>query len=165
MAFNKASRIGPDCLSHWMLYFKPTMRWLCGKFLYFGRDSEFRPGAYAVDCQNIHIGNRVVIRPGTMLFADRVIYIGDDVLIGAGVHIYTNNHKFDRKDIPISKQGYRDRNAVVLMRGCWVGANSVILAGVVIGENAVVGAGSVVTKSVPEGTVVYGNPARNRLEK
>lgn len=41
-----------------------------------------------------------------------------------------------------------------------IGANSTLLPGVVIGANALVGAGSVVTRDVPEGTIVAGNPAR-----
>jgi len=41
-----------------------------------------------------------------------------------------------------------------------IGANSTLLPGVVVGRNALVGAGSVVTKDVPEGAVVAGNPAR-----
>jgi maltose O-acetyltransferase len=36
----------------------------------------------------------------------------------------------------------------------------VILPGVTIGRGSVVGAGSVVTRDVPDGAVVYGNPAR-----
>ena len=47
-----------------------------------------------------------------------------------------------------------------MKRGCWVGANAIILPGVTIGENAVVGAGSVVTKSIPDKVVAVGNPAR-----
>jgi acetyltransferase-like isoleucine patch superfamily enzyme len=43
-----------------------------------------------------------------------------------------------------------------------IGANSTILCGVTIGEGALVGAGSVVTKDVPDGAVVYGNPAKER---
>jgi acetyltransferase-like isoleucine patch superfamily enzyme len=35
-----------------------------------------------------------------------------------------------------------------------------LLCGITIGEGATVGAGSVVTKDVPPGTVVVGNPAR-----
>jgi tetrahydrodipicolinate N-succinyltransferase len=35
-----------------------------------------------------------------------------------------------------------------------------ILPGITIGRNAMVGAGAVVTKSVPDGAVVVGNPAR-----
>ena len=41
----------------------------------------------------------------------------------------------------------------------FIGANATILPGVCIGNNSVVGANSVVTKSVPENTVVAGNPA------
>ena len=41
-----------------------------------------------------------------------------------------------------------------------IGANSTILPGITIGEKAVVGSGAVVTKDVPDGAVVVGNPAQ-----
>jgi acetyltransferase-like isoleucine patch superfamily enzyme len=47
-----------------------------------------------------------------------------------------------------------------LERGAKVGANATLLPGVVIGSNALVGAGSVVTRDVPPGKIVAGNPAR-----
>jgi len=49
---------------------------------------------------------------------------------------------------------------IVIEDSAWIGAGAIILAGVTIGRNAVVGAGSVVTKDVPAGAVVAGNPAR-----
>lgn len=45
-------------------------------------------------------------------------------------------------------------------RNCFIGGRSLILPGVEIGDGCVVGAGSVVTKSVPAGCVVAGNPAK-----
>ena len=48
----------------------------------------------------------------------------------------------------------------LVRKGASIGSGSTILAKVTIGENAIVGAGSVVTKDVPPGTIVAGNPAR-----
>nr|WP_308293099.1 acyltransferase [Pseudarthrobacter sp. MDT3-26] len=42
----------------------------------------------------------------------------------------------------------------------FIGARSTILPGIRIGDRCIVAAGSVVTKSIPPGTVVGGNPAR-----
>lgn len=43
---------------------------------------------------------------------------------------------------------------------CFVGAHSILMPGVSIGDGSIVGAGSVVTRDVPPGSVVVGNPAR-----
>ena len=42
----------------------------------------------------------------------------------------------------------------------YIGNNSLIMPGCVIGNNVIIASGSVVTKSIPEGMVVGGNPAR-----
>lgn len=163
----KADRIGPDIpFTHWRLFFPKMMDSLCQtKFKKFSTTAQFRPGAYAVGCSKIEIGNRVVVRPGSMFFGeseslDTSICIEDDVMMGCGVHIYINNHKFDKTDIPLIDQGYYPDSSVILRRGCWIGANAILLPGVEVGENAVVGAGSIVTRSVPKGIVVAGNPAK-----
>ena len=160
-------RIGPDIpLTHWRLHLKTTMLALCkSKFKRFDDTAEFRPGAYAIGCRRISIGKRVVIRPGCMLHANPLnaageIEIEDDVLLGSGIHIYVDKHAFDNPETPIIDQGDAEPRPVVLKRGCWVGANAIILPGVVVGENAVVGAGSIVTQTVPPRTLVAGNPAR-----
>jgi acetyltransferase-like isoleucine patch superfamily enzyme len=166
--FDKNSdRIGPDCpFTHWKLYFKSSMVALCQKkFTYFGKNAEFRPGAYAICCSKISIGDNVIIRPNSMLFADprpngKGITIEDDVMLGSGVHMYVHNHRFDNPNISIIHQGYYDSKEIIIKRGAWIGANSVILPGVIIGENCVVGAGSIVTHSLPDRTVAVGTPAK-----
>lgn len=162
--WRSADRIGPDVpWTHWRLHFKSTMRALCeSKFRKFGEAAEFRPGAYAVVCSRISLGSRVVIRPGCMLFANNTgdITIEDDVMLGSGVHIYVGNHRFDDPRRPIVDQGHMPSQPVTLKRGCWIGANAVILPGVTIGENAVIGAGSIVTRDVAPAAVAAGNPAR-----
>ena len=45
-------------------------------------------------------------------------------------------------------------------KGASIGTGATILCGVTIGERAIVGAGSVVTRDVPAGSIVAGNPAR-----
>jgi acetyltransferase-like isoleucine patch superfamily enzyme len=135
------------------------------KFNYFADTADFRPGAYAIGCSGISIGKRVVIRPGCMLHANPdvtnvTITIEDDVMLGSAVHVYVDKHNFDDPCVPVIEQGDASPRAVVLKRGCWVGASVIILPGVVVGENSVIGAGSVVTRSVPARTLVAGNPAK-----
>ena len=81
-------------------------------------------------------------------------------MLGPGVHIYTNNHKFDNPSIPVFHQGDYPSKKVVLKKGCWIGANAILLPGVTIGENSVIGAGAIVTKSIPPRVLAAGNPAK-----
>lgn len=99
---------------------------------------------------DVRIGNRVTVKNGVQLWDG--IRIEDDVFIGPNV-TFTND-KFPR-----SKQ-YPDKflNTVVC-KGASIGAGAVILPGIRIGLGAMVGAGAVVTKDVPDGAVVVGNPA------
>ena len=53
----------------------------------------------------------------------------------------------------------------LVKRGASIGSNATLLCGITIGEGALVGAGSVVTKDVPPGAVVAGNPARSMKKK
>lgn len=45
-----------------------------------------------------------------------------------------------------------------------IGVNATLVGGIEIGDNAIIGAGAVVVKSVPEGAVAIGVPARIKSE-
>jgi acetyltransferase-like isoleucine patch superfamily enzyme len=50
----------------------------------------------------------------------------------------------------------------VVERRASLGSGAIVLGGVRVGAGALVGAGAVVTRDVPPGEVVVGNPARPR---
>lgn len=49
---------------------------------------------------------------------------------------------------------------VIIGNNVFIGVNSIIMPGVKIDDNVIVAAGSIVTKSVPSGVIVAGNPAK-----
>jgi acetyltransferase-like isoleucine patch superfamily enzyme len=58
-------------------------------------------------------------------------------------------------------RGRRQRyGAITVGSDVFIGAGAILMPGVTVGDRCVIGAGSVVTKSLPAGSVVAGNPAR-----
>ncbi len=72
-----------------------------------------------------------------------------------GPHVVLTNAKY-----PLSRDSKAHLRGPVIAEGAKIGANATVLPGIQIGEHAIVGAGAVVTKNVPAGKVVAGNPAR-----
>ncbi len=105
------------------------------------------------------LGNKVRVQSHSFI-CDGVT-IEDDVFIGH--HVVFINDNFPRatnsQGNPISSSDWK-LLPVRVKRGASIGSNSTILGGVTIGERAMVGAGSVVTKDVPDGVIVAGNPAK-----
>ena len=88
------------------------------------------------------------------------VTIEDEVFIGHGV-VFIND-KYPRATTAIGTlQTDSDWEVVptIVKRGASIGSGATILCGVTIGESVIVGAGAVVTKDVPAGTTVLGNPA------
>jgi len=59
------------------------------------------------------------------------------------------------------ERGRRYRTAPIAVGSdVFIGSGTIVMPGVRIGDRCIVAAGSVVTKSVPDGSIVGGNPAR-----
>ena len=86
-----------------------------------------------------------------------LIEIGDNVQVTHNVSIHTHGGSHvARKMIP----DFDMFGKVIIKDGAYIGAYAQIMPGVTIGEGSLVAAGSIVTKSVPAGVVVAGNPAK-----
>jgi acetyltransferase-like isoleucine patch superfamily enzyme len=130
-----------------------------------GKETVIRPFVNLYGCtigSNCMIGPFVEIQKGVAIgnnvrvqshaFICEGVTIEDEVFVGH--HVVFINDKYpkvgsDWKLLP-----------VLVKKGASIGSNATILGGVIIGAKSLVGAGSVVTKDVPDGAIVAGNPAR-----
>lgn len=130
--------------------------------------ARFQTGHHVLVRENNTIGDDVSI--GSLSVVEHTVRIGDKVRIhsqnfipeltvleeGAwiGPRVTVTNHPF-----PECPEPPRCMVGVHIGAHARVGANVTLLPGVRIGERALIGAGAVVTRDVPAGAVVVGNPA------
>ncbi len=139
------------------------------------------------DAQSSYIGRNTkiwqftVILPGAKIgsdcnicshcFIENDVVISDWVTVKNGVYLYDGlrieDHVFIGPNVTFTNDKYpKSRNTGYVCLQTWVGdgasigAGATILPGLRIGAGATVGAGAVVTKDVPSGATVIGNPAR-----
>jgi acetyltransferase-like isoleucine patch superfamily enzyme len=87
-----------------------------------------------------------------------LITIGDNVTISSGVKLLTHDGStWLIRDGDGRRYLYRK---IQIGNNVFIGINSILLPGVVIEDRVIIAAGSVVTKSIPAGTIVGGNPAK-----
>jgi len=116
-------------------------------------------GTFVEIQKNATVGRNCKISSHT--FICEGVTIEDEVFIGHGVMFI--NDRFPRATS--SSGGLQTESdwrviPTIVGKGASIGSNATILCGIEIGPRAIVGAGSVVTKDVPAGIVVAGNPAR-----
>lgn len=97
---------------------------------------------------NISKTARISVRAKLDLTNPKGVNIGDETYIASGAIIFTHDYS----------RGLHENTYIG--KRCFIGANAIIMCGITIGDNVVVGSGSIVTKNVPSGSIVVGNPAR-----
>jgi acetyltransferase-like isoleucine patch superfamily enzyme len=105
----------------------------------------------------LHVGEHSQINAPCFMELSAPVHIGERVSIGHHFVLATTDHEvgpaWQRCGDVMSKP-------VVIGDGSWLGARVTVVPGVTIGQGAVVSIGAVVTRDVPPGAKVAGNPAR-----
>lgn len=110
------------------------------------------------NCQII-IGKNSIIGDGCYLSAKEEnikLTIGDDCMPSRNAKLMTS----DGHPIYQNAKVINSAKDITLGDKVWIADDVTILKGVSIGANSVIGIGSILTKSIPNGSIAVGNPAK-----
>jgi acetyltransferase-like isoleucine patch superfamily enzyme len=154
MTDNSFQRIAPDVqLGQRVKIYAFTNLYGCqiGDDVKIGTFVEIQKGA--------RVGNQCKISSHT--FICEGVTLEDEVFVGHGVTFINDRYpRATNADGTLQSEADWTCVSTTVKRRASIGSGATILCGVTIGEGAIIGAGSVVTKDVPDGAVVAGNPAR-----
>jgi maltose O-acetyltransferase len=102
------------------------------------------------------IGDNCSIQPGVVFDYSHcwLIKIGNNVTIAPQAYLLTHDASTKRLN------NYTKVGSITIEDNVFIGARALIMPGVTIGKNSIIAAGSIVTKSIPEGSIAAGNPAK-----
>ena len=110
---------------------------------------------------HIHFAPGCFVNYGCVFLDVAEIRIGARTQIGSGVQLLTADHPRD----PVRRaEGEESGRPITIGADVWIGAGALVLPGIFVGDGAIIGAGAVVTRDVPPGATVVGNPARTRKD-
>ncbi len=132
---------------------------LAEAFAEVGPGAVIRPPFHCDFGYNIRLGAGAFLNFGCVILDVVAVSIGAGAQIGPGVQLLTADHP---RDPAVRAELLEFGRPVTIGRNVWIGGGALVLPGVTIGDDAIVGAGSVVTRDVPSGATVVGNPARAR---
>ncbi|HEX8129477.1 MAG TPA: acyltransferase [Pyrinomonadaceae bacterium] len=120
---------------------------------------ETRIGTFVEIQKGARVGARCKISSHT--FICEGVLIEDEVFVGHGVQFINDRYpRATRPDGTPQTEADWTLQLTVVRRGASIGTGAVVLGGIEIGARAIIGAGAVVTRDVPPGATVAGNPAR-----
>lgn len=122
-----------------------------------GQGTRIRPPFHCDYGSNIRLGAGVFLNFGCVILDVVAVTIGDRTQVGPKVQILTADHP---RDPETRRTGLEFGRPVRIGADVWIGGGAIILPGITVGDGALIGAGAVVTRDVPAGATVAGNPAR-----
>ncbi|HEX8661216.1 MAG TPA: sugar O-acetyltransferase [Brevundimonas sp.] len=122
-----------------------------------GDGAVIRPPFHCDYGYNIRLGRGVFLNFNCVILDVCEVVIGDQTQIGPGVQMLTADHPRAPEQ---RAAGIEFGRPIRIGRNVWIGGGALILPGVTVADDAIIGAGSVVTRDVPAGATVMGNPAR-----
>jgi acetyltransferase-like isoleucine patch superfamily enzyme len=116
------------------------------------------PTQYAKRC-GVKMGKGCVINTKHFPTEPYLIEFGNYVRVAMHTKFFTHGglvaQRFNHPELILEQYG-----RIKVGDYSYIGDSCLIMPGVEIGSNCIVGAGSVVTKSIPDGMMVAGNPAK-----
>lgn len=107
----------------------------------------------------VKIGKGCLISTKNYPSESYLIEIGDYCRIASGVTFYTHGGLWSQR-IKVEHSKLDFFGKIKVGNYTYIGEDAKIMAGVTLGSDVIVGAGSVVTRSVEDGVIVAGNPAK-----
>ncbi|CAN7266510.1 sugar O-acetyltransferase [Phenylobacterium sp. LjRoot164] len=132
---------------------------LAEKLAYAGKGATIRPPFHCDYGFNISLGDGAFLNFNCVILDVVAVTIGAKTQIGPGVQILAADHPRDAAE---RAGGLEFGRPISIGANVWIGGGAIILPGVRVGDDALIGAGAVVTRDVPPGATVVGNPARAR---
>ena len=153
----------------WGRLFRPFMIYGYWNFAQksFKKNTRYSSTTVFLDKSKIDIADDCWIGPNCILDGSGRLQIGEGVQIAGLTAIFTHSSHLSIRLCGKSyifldqheRSGYV-RKSVVIGNFSFIGISSVILPGVVVGKGCVIAAGSVLKISVPDFSIVAGNPAK-----
>jgi acetyltransferase-like isoleucine patch superfamily enzyme len=120
---------------------------------------DVKIGTFVEIQKGAKVGNRCKVSSHT--FICEGVVLEDEVFVGHNVTFINDRYpRATNGDGALQTEADWKCVPTLVKRGASIGSGATLLCGVTVGEKAVIGAGSVVTRDVPAGAVVAGNPAR-----
>lgn len=106
-----------------------------------GRNFQVAASATLRGLENIHCGDDIYVGPNTFILARKRIEINSQVLVAMNVVVVDANHGKQNNSYRFHRGSAKD---IIIGRGVWIAANSVVVAGAIINDGTLIPPCSVV---------------------